>query len=304
MTSFPSTLKNVFGGRAGARPQSVQTVHKPWNPFRLVPTSHPAAAPADLQEMVEGQVIPSLLRSHPVARLIRDASVEPAFAANDLLDANAVKDFARFLLARRAESLGAFIDSLRTRGLDPERLYSDLLAPAAQLLADLWDEDEISSTEVTIGLSRLHHLVRDLDIATAYNGESDISARSCLFSPRAGEQQTFGFYMVEELFRWSGWRTWIETAGIDADMVADARGNWFDMFCLSVSRSSDIEAVGVTIDKVRRASRNRDLFVMVSGRPFVERPELVENVGANAVASAGREALNVADRWVRHLATA
>ena len=110
--------------------------------------------------------------------------------------------------------------------------------------------------------------------------------------------------MIEEQFRWSGWRTWIETAATNADMIADVRGDWFDMFCLSVSRATDMQDVALTIDKVRRASRNPDLFVLVSGSPFIERPDLVPMVGANAVASNGREALHVAEIGVQHLATA
>jgi len=250
--------------------------------------------------MVEGQIIPLLLQAHPAALAVEDGVMQ----GDDCLDAKSVREFARVILSRNPDALGACVERLRTRGVYADRLYADLLAPAANLLADLWHEDELSSSEVTIGLSRLHHLVHDMESATAYNGESNPSARSCLFSPRAGEQQTFGFYIIEELFRWSGWRTWIETAATDADMVADVRCNWFDTFCLSVSRSTDLHDVAMTIDKVRRASRNRDLFVLVSGRPFIERPDLIATVGANAVASTGREALHIAGRGVRHLATA
>ncbi len=250
--------------------------------------------------MVEGEIIPRLLSAHPAKR-----AVEDRIANLDIpLDANAVRDFARVTLSRNPDTLGAFVEKLRARGMGAERLFADLLAPTALFLADLWSEDEISYTEVTIGLSRLHHIVRDLDSTTAYNGEGNPSAQSCLFSPRAGEQQTFGFYMIEELFRWSGWRTWVETAATDADMVADVSCQWFDMFCLSVSRSTDIQDVAKTIEKVRRASRNHDLFVLVNGRPFIEQPDLVATVGADAVASSGREALHVAEKAVWRLATA
>jgi hypothetical protein len=87
-------------------------------------------------------------------------------------------------------------------------------------------------------------------------------------------------------------------------MVADVRCQWFDAFCLNVSRSDRIQQVAATIEAVRRASRNRNLFVLVNGRPFIERPELVSTVGADGVASCGREALHFADKAVRRLATA
>jgi methanogenic corrinoid protein MtbC1 len=250
--------------------------------------------------MVECEIIPRLVRAHPIAIAVEDGVAEPELP----LDAKAAQAFARVVLSRNPDTLDVFVEKLRARGVGSERLYADLLAPAARLLADLWDQDEISFTEVTIGLGRLQHVVRDLESGTAYNGDNDPAARSCLFSPRPGEQQTFGFYMIEELFRWSGWRTWIETAATDAEMVADVRCQWFDMFCLSVSRSANIQDVAATIEAVRRASRNRELFILVNGRPFIERPELVATVGADAAASCGREALHIADKAVWRLATA
>ncbi len=74
------------------------------------------------------------------------------------------------------------------------------------------------------------------------------------------------------------------------------------MLCLSVSRSNDIDEVSLTIDSIRKSSRNRDLFVLVHGRPFTERPELVAKVGADATAACGGEALTVADKAVWRVA--
>jgi methanogenic corrinoid protein MtbC1 len=53
---------------------------------------------------------------------------------------------------------------------------------------------------------------------------------------------------------------------------------------------------------IRQASRNRDITVMVGGRLFLERPELVAKVGADAMATDARQAVMVADGVVRQLA--
>jgi methanogenic corrinoid protein MtbC1 len=279
---------------------SVKVRPKPWPLFKLVSPLRPARPVAGLQEMVEGEIIPRLVRAHPngveAADCIGDAEIP--------LDHQSALAFLQIILSKNSNNIVGFVENQQARGIGAERLFTDLLAPAALGLSELWEEDKISFTEVTIGLGRLQHVVRGLASDTAYNGDSDPSASSCLFSPRPGEQQTFGFYMIEELFRWSGWRTWIETAATDADMVADVRSQWFDVFCLSVSRSTDIEDVAKTIEAVRRASCNQRLFVLVNGRPFGERPELVAAVGADAAASCGREALHIADKAVWRLATA
>ncbi len=186
--------------------------------------------------------------------------------------------------------------------ISDELIYADLLAPAARLLIELWQDDEVSYTEVTIGLGRLQQLVRGLAGRTRYNGESDPTSRSGLFASCPGEQQTFGFFMIEESFRWSGWRTWVESTTTTDELVANARGCWFDMLCLSMTRSDNIEDVDATIRAVRRVSRNRDIFVLVNGRPFNERPEALAAVGADAYASCGAEALHVMDQALRSVA--
>ncbi len=300
MTIFPSALKTVFGGRSSEDLPKLQSPPKAWPIFRLVSPPRPSTSAGGLERMVECEIIPRLVLAHPVAAPADEGGDEPEIPS----DAESAQAFIKTVLSRNVDVLANFVEKLQSRGIGTERLYAELLAPAARLLSDLWDQDEISATEVTIGLGRLQHVARGLESDSAYNGDNDPSARSCLFSPRPGEQQTFGFYMIEESFRWSGWRTWIETAATDAEMVADVRCRWFDLFCLSVSRSANLQDVTKTIEGVRRASRNRRIYVLVSGRPFVERPDLVASVGADAVASSGQEALRIADKAVWRLATA
>ncbi len=250
---------------------------------------------AELANMVESEIIPRLYQAHPPAAVIAS---EPESSPGSL----SVRGFVRTVLSRNPDALTAFVETMQRDGVANDTIYADLLAPAARLMVDLWQDDEVSYTEVTIGLGRLQRLVRSLDAGTPYNGESDPLARSALFAPCPGEQQTFGFFMIEELFRWSGWRTWIETSATRDELVANVRCHWFDMLCLCVSRSDPFEDLGATIKAVRRASRNKDIFVLVNGRPFIERPDTVTAVGADAFASCGSEAMHVADMALRSVA--
>jgi hypothetical protein len=65
---------------------------------------------------------------------------------------------------------------------------------------------------------------------------------------------------------------------------------------MSASREGQVDKIASNIQSVRRASRNKDLFVLVGGRLFVERPELVSAVGADATAASGGEALLIANQ--------
>jgi methanogenic corrinoid protein MtbC1 len=188
------------------------------------------------------------------------------------------------------------VKALLRDGIGEDQIYFQLIAPSARFLIELWGDDRISYIEVTVSLNRLQSLIREFDDETPYNGDSQASSPSALFAPSPGGKQTFGFYVVEELFRWSGWRTWIEIETDSNDIAAKARCQWFDAVCLNLTRESDVSAVSATIDAVRQMSRNRDLRVLAYGRLCIERPWLVGTIGADAAASSANEALNILDQ--------
>ena len=135
---------------------------------------------------------------------------------------------------------------------------------------------------------------------SAYNGENGQDSTPDPPSSRRAraDNRRSAFYVMEELFRWSELAcTWVEneTARTN-DLSAKARCHWFDAVCLNLTRESDIEAVTATIDIVRRASRNSDLYVLAYGRLCVERPSLLGVIGAHAAASNANEALGIIDR--------
>ncbi|NJK90043.1 MAG: cobalamin B12-binding domain-containing protein [Myxococcales bacterium] len=84
-------------------------------------------------------------------------------------------------------------------------IFLDLLAPVARLLGDLWLIDLCTFTDVTIGLSRLQQLVREL--APAFEDGHDLRGfgHRALLAPAPGEQHTFGMHLVEEFLRRAGW---------------------------------------------------------------------------------------------------
>lgn len=296
MSSLPSALKSVFGGMTS--PHVTFPIHMApsWPLLRLATPAAARRSGENLANIVECEIIPRLMLAHGSAADVEYAPSHFAPDRDPAVSVAATEAFARMVLTRELDVLSDFVAAIMQSGVGVQTVYADLLAATARLLGDLWDQDRVSYTEVTIGLGRLQQLVHGLDWSSPYNGENDAGSRSALFAPRPGEQQTFGFYIMEELFRWSGWRAWIETCSTKSQMVSNVQFRWFDMFCLSVCRDTDIDDVATTIKAIRRASRNRDLYVLVYGRPFVEHTELVDRVGADAAASCAREALDMADK--------
>jgi methanogenic corrinoid protein MtbC1 len=77
-----------------------------------------------------------------------------------------------------------------------------------------------------------------------------------------------------------------------------ARSGWYSIVGFSVSRDDQLDSVAAEIRNLRQASRNQAIGVMVGGRVFVEHPELVRRVGADATAIDGRDAVHQAQNLV------
>lgn len=239
---------------------------------------------AQLVRTVEVEVIPRLV-------LARRAAPRPAGeAGGPVPEPGEVEELTRLLLAPDPDAVPRFVEGVRLRGVPVEALYLDLLAPAACRLGDLWTDDLSSFTDVTLALGRLQRVLRDLVPAFRNEAARPAHGRRALLVPLPGGQHTFGLHMVAEFFRRSGWDVWDGTVTSGGDLVGVVRDGWFAVVGLSVGAECQLDGLASSIRAVRRASRNRAIGVLVGGPPFVERPELVALVGADATAIDGRQA--------------
>jgi len=249
---------------------------------------------AQLALTIEREIIPRLMLVHRAVETEAPASARssPALAASE------VHAFAKLALAQDEGLASAYVEQLVARGLSVERVYLDLLGPAAQYLGLLWEQDLCDFTDVTVGLGRLQRVMRELSPAFGKSVEYPANGRRVLLLPSPGEQHTFGLVMVGEFFRRSGW----DVSGGAWESAADAPGlvasEWFDVVGLSLGAEIHLEALQQCITAIREASRNRDVAIMVGGPIFGARPECVAQVGADAMASDGRQAPALAEQAV------
>jgi methanogenic corrinoid protein MtbC1 len=272
-----------------------------------MPGRLPAAAPwrggesgfAGLVRTIETEIIPRLMLAH---RGAFEPAVAPAGMGTHAPDADEVGELVRLVLAHEADVAAAYVETIRTQGASLEALYLDLLAPAARHLGELWVQDVCDFTAVTIGLSRLQRVARGLRPRFPDAAEQPERARQALLVAVPGEQHTFGLFMLGELFRRAGWGVWSEPIASSGELLEVVRREWFEIVGLSVSCETRLDGLASAILSVRRVSRNRAVGVMVGGRVFVDQPELVASVGADATATDGRQALNRAEELLGLLA--
>jgi MerR family transcriptional regulator, light-induced transcriptional regulator len=244
-----------------------------------------------LTRAIEGEIIPRLLLAHRVRSSARREPGGTRISADDIIE------FASVLLERDTGVAPAFVESLVREGVTLEAVFLDLLTPAARHLGELWKADLCDFSDVTVGLMRLQQLVRSLSPAFEHEAEPASLDCSFLLAPVPGEQHSFGGLIVGEFLRRDGWRVEELTAPALAEVVGTARGAFFDVVGFSLSCERLLDDLAGAIAAVRKASRNRTVWVMVGGRPFSEHPDLVTRVGADATAIDGPDAV----RQARHL---
>ena len=236
---------------------------------------------------IEGEIIPRLMLIHKASDY-DDAA--PAMS-RAVPTSDEKKRFLEAVLANSATDTSNCIKSLLERGVSRETIFLDLLGETAKRLGLLWEEDRCDFTEVTIGLCRLHQVVREQSLFYNDRGENiDSEAPRILLTNARGDQHIFGVVIVAEFFRQSGWRVWGEPGAPHDEVANILQNNNFEVLGLSVSKDPDLDDLSKDIRKYRAVSRNPDIKILVGGRFFLEAPDMVSSVGADAMAGDARTA--------------
>lgn len=200
-------------------------------------------------------------------------------------DARAI-DLARLLIGPdQAEALD-LIDARLGREKSPSALFTGLFEPTARALGDLWADDACSEFEVTIGLCHLQSAMRRISFDRLTPPVTNAAQRTVLVAPQPGEPHLFSAALNAELLRQAGWNIHCEFPASDMALKELVAGGWYDAIDLSLSaalrREHWLPRMTETLRQIRRASRNPAITIVVSGRMFTERPDLAEQVSADA----------------------
>ena len=247
-----------------------------------------------LARTIEAEIIPRLMLAHCVNRRSPDAIAKggPPPGAGE------VDTFAQLAIKESPSASAQYVEDLRARGVSLDTIYMELLAPAARRLGELWEADLCDFSQVTLGLWRIQQVMYDLSpVFHRAQGENK-SAPRALLAPAPQSQHTFGLLMVSEFFRRAGWDVWARTSVTAAELIETATNEWFDVCGLSLSTDSQVVDLTSVILKVRAASRNRSLVIMVGGPVITARPELVGQLGADGTSEDAATAVLEAQRLV------
>lgn len=210
------------------------------------------------------------------------------------LPAEMVETFAHLLFSDDGADASLLIEQLFADGVTPEMIMLGLLAPAARLMGDMWCSDRLSFVDVTLGLSRIQQVLRQIRLPEAPAGHEKGRA---LLVPVPGEQHTFGLRLVEEFLIRTGWSVTCHLRASQADIVDAVAAKSYDFVGFSISCERLLPALRSAIRSVRSASRNPELRIMVGGVLFTDLSADPDPCGADAVVLNADDAVAKANAW-------
>jgi methanogenic corrinoid protein MtbC1 len=242
--------------------------------------------------LIADEIIPRLIAAH------RGLTAVGPVGSTGQLDAVCLADLA---IGTDAGQLADIAEVALAGGLSFESLMMDVMAPAARILGERWEDDSADFIEVTLGLWRLQELVHEL-ASRRCGPESPfvLHERRILCAVAPDDDHSFGSLMLEDLFRRAGWSCTGLRGASRAKLLRQVSEGWFEIIALTVSIERNSETLSQLVADLRAASCNPGVSIMVGGPVFNNQSSLADEIGADATASSARDALHKAELLVGH----
>jgi len=248
-----------------------------------------------LRRTIESQIIPRLMLATASGT---DTATATAGASRSISEHD-IDTFIELLLRIETEPALTFVTELSDAGIPRSTLLLELLAPTARRLGIMWEMDTCSFADVTIAMGRLQQSVHRLERNHATTIAFDpMPGRQALLCPAVGEQHTFALSILDMVFRSAGWDVTVDHSGDLAANIRILKNRTIALVGISISHNGALPQAASAIRQMRRASRNKSLFVMVGGTVVNLRPQIALEIGADATASDATTAVRIAERSV------
>jgi methanogenic corrinoid protein MtbC1 len=218
------------------------------------------------------------------------------------LPADEVLAFTAAVLEENSSLANEQIAKLRSHGLALEAVYLYLLTPAARYLGELWETDQCSFSQVTLGMWRIQQIMYDLSPAFHASRKPLVTPekqRRILIATMPGSQHFFGLSMLSEFFRSEGWTVLAVPSPDKHELMSALGNNWFDIFALSLSLDRECDTAKSIIENARHRSCNPGIGVIVGGSLLINNPELAVLMGADGMSEDAPGALELASQLLK-----
>lgn len=257
-------------------------------------------SPADacknsLLSVIEMQILPQLVRAH-ADQMARD---EPAAHAPLSMSPALVIEFAQLCHQEDERPCWDLVDRLVQAHCSVPEILLQLIAPAARHLGELWVQDRLGFSQVTLGLLRMQNMTHHYGFLNRRPLHQAGPKLRVMVASAPGSQHLLGLAMVSEFFINDGWDVYVEAATSEKSLLSAIHADWFDVLGLSVGLLEQLENLPSLVQALRRRSLNPRMAVLLGGVAFAQNVAAGKSYGADAVCLDPVEAMRIA----RQLAT-
>lgn len=225
------------------------------------------------------------LAAEVVARLERRAPI----AADPSPHAEDIEALCDALVSPREEAAAEMVLQARLDGMSIDVVYLGYLAGAARELGTRWDDDRVTSAQMTIAAGRIYAIMRGLRHAFVSDQVLRPVDLRALFVSVPGEIHTLGVTMAADYFRRRGWVIDLRTGMTHHDLIASVPSESYPVIGLSAGSARMIFPLARLIVALRIS--NPAAWIMVSGKITDVVPDIVHLVDADGMATDADEAL-------------
>jgi len=180
-------------------------------------------------------------------------------------------------------------------GFAAETIYEEVLIPALRHAGDLWHRNELIVAQ--------EHFVTEttLSVMAMIAGRvplAEPNGCTVLVAAVSGNPHSLGAQAVGDTFERDGWNVIFLGSDLPPEEIVlgiEAFGP--DLVALSASLTVHLRGIAATLSAIRQS--RPDVKTLVGGRVFTAFPHLAKRVGADAMATTPREALEIASELVR-----
>lgn len=242
-----------------------------------------------LEDVIGKQLIPRLLNSQHYNERLASPEVSGA-------DAVALPEFSDFTDAcRNGDSLRVnhIVDTLIAQGFAQEKIFLELITPAARHLGSLWDKDLCSFAEVTCGLAVMHQVIYRLgyEFREGQHGKGDKTNVMMCCAP--GSSHLLGATIVGDLFRREGASVVIEVSSTQEELVRAVANEWFDVIGISVAIESQLLELKSLVKELKMSSGNPNVKVLLGGPIFMLIKATPDMFDADAISNNAQEVVSL-----------
>lgn len=218
------------------------------------------------------------------------AQVISMLCERQIVSAAGVRQIAVDYLYRAVLSKSGFdparvLDELRGFRLTRDAIIDLYVPQVAIQMGDMWMNDEISFSDVTVGALRLQSLMSEASNELVWGGQVSTNVLHALVVVPEGEQHFLGASVVTTQLRRAGCGVSLAIAETQKQIMQRVTGDRPDMILWSCARVEALESVIKTVKKIKASVEN--VPVLALGGPLRGNADgIKEQVGVDLVTNA------------------